>query len=290
MKSEMFYFEGDHAKPLIIFIHGMGMDASMWADPVLARVLGGKYPLSILLGDAEMKSSFHDLRDQGFSVLAWSQTRPAGPALIAVEELKELVVAYSAKAPAGMVLIGHSRGGLIARRFLQECDASIKGIITIATPHKGSSLAKWVVSLSPLSAAVKKIMDLSDKEVRTSLHRVITFLSGHEIREMLPGSAFLTALSERRQPGLFIASIGGTDPALVRIGATPVPNLLAAVLPERMIPDELRQGRADGFVTAESAVYPRGDEHKNFHVHHAGLMFDHGVREYVMKTVLSLTD
>ena len=290
MRSEIFYFEGDHAKPLVIFIHGMGMDAAMWVQPALARVLGGKYPLSILLGDAEMKTSFHDLRDRCFPVLAWSQARPGGPALIAVEELKELVMAYSVKAPAGIVLIGHSRGGLIARRFLQECITPIRGVITIATPHKGSSMAQWVVSLSPLSAAVKKIMDLGDKGVRTSLHRVISFLSGHEIREMLPGSAFLTGLSERRQPGFFIASIGGTDPALVKIGATPLPNLLAALFPDRMIPDEMREGKADGFVTAESAVYPGGDEHRDFHVHHAGLIFDRGVREYVMKRVLSLTD
>jgi hypothetical protein len=52
----------------------------------------------------------------------------------------------------------------------------------------------------------------------------------------------------------------------------------------------MREGKADGFVTAESAVYPGGDEHRDFHVHHAGLIFDRGVREYVMKRVLSLTD
>jgi pimeloyl-ACP methyl ester carboxylesterase len=288
MKSEIIYLEGDGAKPLVIFIHGLGMDAAMWAEPALARILGGKFPLSVLLGDAEMKTSFHDLKDQGFPVLAWSQTRPAGPIFIAVEELKELVMAYSEKAPKGIVLIGHSRGGLIARRILQECVAPIRAVITIAAPHKGSSMAKWVVSFSPLSATLKKIMDLGDKEVRTSLHRVITFLSGHEIREMLPGSDFLTGLSEIRQPGFFVASIGGTDPALVRIGATSLPNLLATVLPEKMIPDELREGKGDGFVTAESAIYPGGDEHKDFHVHHAGLIFDRVVREYVKKTVLSL--
>jgi len=290
MKYEIFYFEGDRAKPLVIFIHGMGMDAAMWAEPARARVLGGRYPLSILLGDAEMETPFDDLKDLGYPVLAWSQTRPAGPALIAVEELKELVLAYSAKAPAGMVLIGHSRGGLIARRFLQESVAPIRGVITIAAPHKGSSVAKWVVFVAPLCAALDKILDLGDKEVRTSLHRVITFLSGHEIREMLPGSDFLSALSERRPPGVFIASIGGTDPTLIRIGATPLPKLLAAVLPHRMIPDELREGKADGFVTAESAIYPDGDAHKDFHVHHAGLIFDSGVREYIIKAVLSLTD
>lgn len=151
-------------------------------------------------------------------------------------------------------------------------------------------MAKWVVSLFPLSTALKKILDLGDKEVRTSLHRVITFLSGHEIREMLPGSDFLKGLSDKRQPGFLVASVGGTDPALVRIGATSLPNLLASVLPDRIMPDELREGMADGFVTAESAIYPGGDEHKDFHVHHAGLMFDRGVRQYVMKSVLSLID
>ena len=87
MKSEIFYSEGHREKPLVIFVHGMGMNAAMWAEPAVARILGGKYPLSVLLGDVEMRTSFHDLKALGFPVLAWSQKRPAGPALLAVEEL-----------------------------------------------------------------------------------------------------------------------------------------------------------------------------------------------------------
>jgi pimeloyl-ACP methyl ester carboxylesterase len=289
MESEIFYFKGDLSGPLFIFIHGMGMDAKMWAEPASARILGGKYPLSILLEETEMRTSFHDFRAKGFSVLAWSQRRPAGPIQIAVDELKGLVTAYASNTPGSIFLIGHSRGGLIARQFVQEWPDQIKGVLTIATPHHGSSLAKWAIRLSPVSSMLNKIMDLSDKEVRNSVHRVVAFLSSKAMKEVLPQSDFLMSLSTKQRKGLFIVSIGGTYPGLVRIGKTILPDLLGTFLPEIMIPDELKDGEADGFVTAKSAIYPGNYEHVDFHAHHAALLFDHKVREYVLNKVLSHT-
>jgi hypothetical protein len=289
MKNEIFYFEGDRAKPLVIFIHGMGMDANMWAKPALARVLGGKYPLSVLIEDKKPKSSFHDLKAKGYPVVAWSQKRPAGPVCVAVEELSEIVASYESKSDIGIILVGHSRGGLIARLFSQEHNATVRGIITIGTPHKGSSMAKWVIYVSPITTALKTLMDRNDEEVKSAMHRVLDFLSGDEIKEMLPGSDLLKSLSNKRTPGTCIVSIGGTDPALVKIGKTSLPGILSEIVPEKMLPDEMKKGKGDGLVSAESAVYPGCDEHRNFHAHHAGLIFDRESREYIVDVVTSLT-
>ncbi len=285
MSSEIYFSEGDRHKPLVIFIHGMGMKADMWAEPEHARILGGRYPLSILLADVEMRTSFDDLKGLGFPVLAWSQRRPAGPAEAAVTELKELADRYYLKSDAGIILIGHSRGGLIARRFLADCD-SVRAVITIGAPHKGSTVAKWVVHASPLSSALMKIM--GDMEVKGTIHRVVAFLSGKGIREMLPGSEFLRGLSTGHAPDVRIASIGGTDPALVKIGKTSLPALLSGIMREGSLPDEMTEGKGDGFVSAESSVYPGGDEHRNFHDHHAALLFCREVREYIKQIVTSL--
>jgi pimeloyl-ACP methyl ester carboxylesterase len=289
MKSEIFYADGDREKPLIIFIHGIGMDAAMWAEPALARILGGKYPLSILLDKAEMRTLFHDLKDIGFPVLAWSQKRPAGPAFSAVAELKDLVAAYSLKTSAGIVLIGHSRGGLIARLFLQDSRIPVRGVVTIGTPHRGSSMSKWATSVSPITTIVRSYMDWNNKEVKSALHRVLTFLNSDGIKEMLPGSGFLKSISDERTPGTRIISIGGTDPALIKIGKSSLPSIMSGIMPEIMLPEEMREGKGDGLVSAESAVCPGGDEHRNYHAHHTGLIFNVDVREYIMKVVMSLT-
>ena len=289
MNLEIFYAEGDCARPLVIFIHGMGMDAAMWAEPALARILGGKYPLSVLLGEDEMRTSFHDLKDIGFPVLAWSQKRPAGPVLTAAAELKDLVAAYPEKTAAGIVLIGHSRGGLIARLFLQDCKIPVRGIITVGTPHKGSSLAKLAAYVSPVTTAIKSLIDRNDKEVKSAMHRVLSFLSSDAINEMLPGSSLLKNLSDKRTPGTRVCSIGGTDPALVKIGKASLPSILSGIMSEKMLPEEMQEGKGDGFVSAESAVYPGGEEHRNFHAHHAGLLFHRDVREYIMRVVIAWT-
>jgi len=284
---QLIRFEGDRNKPLCIFIHGMGMNASMWADPENARILGGTYPLSILLHKREMETSYHDLKDHGFPLLAWSQKRPAGAAMAAVAELQDIVAEYSSMSLLGIVLIGHSRGGLIARKFLQHSNAMILGIITIGTPHKGSSMAKWAEYISPLTTLVRKLMDVRDNDVKTAAHRIVAFLEGEGIKEMLPGSDFITGLSTEKGPQIPAVSVGGTDPEFVRFGNASLPKLLSMIIPEHSIPDELREGRGDGLVSISSAVYP-GGEHRNYHAHHAGLLFDPKVRAYILDVMTSL--
>lgn len=288
MKQEETYFQGDRLKPLIIFIHGMGMDAKMWSSPALARILGGKYPLSALIKGKELKNSFHDLRERGYSVLAWSQKRPAGPIGASVEELMEIIRIYRSKSETGIIIVSHSRGGLIARLFLQICNVQIRGSITIGTPHKGSSVATLAVHALPITAVLKSLMEWKDKDVRSAMHRVLNFLSSDEMKEMLPGSAFLRSLSDEGTPGVRVVSIGGTDPALVCVGSTSLLSILSRLMPERLLPEEMREGKGDGFVSAVSAVYPGGDEHRNFHANHADLIFDCEAREYILKVVESL--
>jgi len=43
--------EGDHKKPLVILIHGLGMEQNIWTDPCSARILGGALPITVLLSE-----------------------------------------------------------------------------------------------------------------------------------------------------------------------------------------------------------------------------------------------
>jgi pimeloyl-ACP methyl ester carboxylesterase len=288
VELDITFQQGDVRKPLVIFIHGLGMDANVWADPEKARVLGGKYPLRILLGNTEMKNSFDDLRSLGFSVLTWSQKRPVGEVLSAYAELREIVDAYSS---TPKILIGHSRGGLLARMLLTERETpDIRAAITIASPHQGSSVARWVEHISPLAAGLKKLIDAAhNKQYASAVQRVLGFLSGSGLKEMLPGSPFIRSLSQTPASGIRTISIGGTSPSLVVINGKPLSAVLSGILPDSILPEELREGMGDGFVSALSSAWPGADEHRNFPAHHVRLMFDANVREYIIATIKGLS-
>jgi pimeloyl-ACP methyl ester carboxylesterase len=285
LKPEVVYRKGDPDRPLVIFIHGLGMDANIWVEPSGARVLGGRYPLSVLIGNMTLRNSFHDLNGLGFPVLTWSQQRPAGEAAAAFEELCEIISAYEETAK-GLILIGHSRGGLLARKLSDEDRLDIRAVITLAAPHHGSTIAKWADHISPVASGLKMVLDTHQKNAaRSALQKIAAFLSGSGIREMLPDSGLIRSLRPYPAPGVKTISIGGTDPSLVKIGGKPLGKILSGIIPEKMLPDELREGMGDGFVAAASSVWPGCCEHRNFHAHHAGLIFDPNVREYIRKIV-----
>lgn len=288
MRFDTVFCEGEKNRPLVIFIHGMGMDASAWSNPSEARILAGKYPISVLLSkvDTEMNTSFSDLRGLGFSVLSWTQSRPSGMIEIAAKELQELTGEYSKHAGNGIILICHSRGGLIARKYLEYNNDSVKVLITLSTPHHGTSMAKWAVHLSPVAALLNRLLKgVSKKEMDSAIQRILGFFSSRGLRELLPESGFYSELKDKKHKGTKYVSIGGTNPDLLRAVSLSLPELISRVVPDIIIPEEMREGYGDGLVSAASSEMPHKDEHKNFHVNHAAVLFDREVRNYILKTV-----
>lgn len=293
MIPETEFHEGKKGKPLVIFIHGMGMNLKAWANPSEARILGGKYPLQALLPTpgTVMETSLIDLKGLGFPVLSWTQSRPSGPIETAVHELRELIKVYTAYAGKGVILVCHSRGGLIARKYLEQGQASVTGLITLSTPHHGTTLARWAVSLSPVTSLLHQCLTgIGKREVDSAFRRILSFLSGSGLRELLPDSRFFSGLRDRKEPAIRYISIGGTKPDLLNAVSPRVPELIAKVFPGRIVPLEMRDGKGDGLVSAESSVCPHADEHRDFPVNHAAVLFDRDAREYVMKSVLSIAE
>lgn len=290
MKLDIRFREGDKHKPLVVFIHGLGMDADFWTDPARARVLGGRYPLSVLLGKGvEMRTSYQDLKGLGFSVLTWSQSRPAGPISVAVGELGQILLKHPEQAHEGVFFICHSRGGLIARKYLEAGADTTRAVITLSTPHGGTSLAKWAVFMSPLAKAVTHFLKNFDrKEADTAFRKILRFLGSSGLKELLPGSDFYGRLKDEKVKGAKYISIGGTDPDLFRALALPLPQLLAGVVPEKMFPQEMRDGHGDGLVSASSSVLPHADKHLNFPLNHASIVFHGGVRDVIAEAVQSI--
>ncbi|MBI4689880.1 MAG: alpha/beta fold hydrolase [Nitrospirae bacterium] len=317
--------KGRPDRPAVIFIHGLGMDKRIWVNPDDARILGGSLPLKYILskkpasilykqgvvykrftvGDRPevLGTSFTDLLLSGYTVAAWSQKRPAGPMDIAVEELREMINKVNRHSKAGIILIGHSRGGLIARKYLETADSRVRGLITIATPHMGSSIAKWVQYISPLASSISPLIHEGDrKKFSFTVKRILNFIGGKAIRELLPDSEFFRLLKPVEFNGMFCMSFGGTSPSLFTIyrwkikdkgrgkGFEPealfsFPDILEMIIPKRLFPDELRNGHGDGLVSAHSSKLPYCDNHYNYRVNHAGILFNERVRERIANAV-----
>lgn len=285
------FYRGEKDMPLAVFIHGMGMNLKAWSDPGEAGILGGKYPMSVLVDvkHAELKTSFHDLRGAGFTVLSWSQSRPIGAVGAALQELRKLMKTYEEFADKGIIFICHSRGGLIARKYLESDGRNVLGLITLVTPHSGTSMARWAALLSPVTSALNRILTgFNKKEVYSAAHRVLGFLSSRALRELLPDSRFLSELQDVKRNGVKYLSVGGTNPDLLRAVSVSLPDLISRLVPGTLLPPEMRDGQGDGLVSAASSVLPYADDHRDFHLNHAAILISREVRKYIMKTIQSI--
>jgi pimeloyl-ACP methyl ester carboxylesterase len=293
MKLDSVVQQGDSSNPAAIFIHGLGMDKNIWVDPGSSRILGGMLPLKILFSNRfsgvsaeQMQTLFDDLKIRGHSVITWSQRRPAGPIGFAVAELREIMKMAHEVTQDGIILIGHSRGGLIGRKYLLNNDPAVRGLITIATPHQGSSAARFTKYVSPLVSMIHPFIPDGNKGTVTfAVKRVLEFLKSSALKELLPGSNFFKSLHDGPLGWIRYASGGGTNPTLFRIGKTAVPDVLEKVIPEKLYPEEMKQGKGDGLVSALSSRLPWGQEHYDFNCNHAEILFDENVRDILGKII-----
>lgn len=123
------------SKPLIVFVHGLGGGAGTW----------GNFPT--LLRDDPQIAARYDVAEP--YVYTTSQ-RGAGPRIddLALELATRLEVGDNARYTS-IVLIGHSMGGLVSRRYIaDELVRNDPGsrlratrLLTFATPHLGSQWA-----------------------------------------------------------------------------------------------------------------------------------------------------
>lgn len=261
------------------------MDKNIWARPEEAKILGGLVPLGSLLKGNALKTLFHDLKEKGHTVIAWSQRRPVGKAEGAVRELSEILSFFKHATKNGIILVGHSRGGLIAKRYIDLCGGrDIVGLLTICTPHTGSNMARWALHLGPLAKILRPLIPEGERGgISAAINRSLDFLQSDGVREVLPGSEFLSSLKEPLPPWVYAISAGGTNPALFKIGGFSFPELLLRALPDEAVYEELKAGKGDGLVSAGSSRLPGARGHLDFPVNHLTVLFDSGAREALLK-------
>ena len=294
--------------PVVLLIHGLGMNNYFWVDPKKCFVLGGLAPLTIFLTDApgrpnntisfgavepDIQGLWNCLKGAGFSLASWTQDQPLGPIQVAIDELKTALSTTRNKWPGKPVyLVGHSRGGLIARRFLMEENTTdIEGIITIASPHSGTSMAKFSRYLKPAGALLEKIIPNKSKVMLTkALGRLSAFLQSPAIDELRPDSEFIASIKKPLPNHLKKLSFGGTSPALFQLSVRlpsdnykiiRFPDMLAGAIPSGHLPSELTPGLGDALVSAKSAKLS-GSKHYDFPDNHVRAAYDHRIHKIIL--------
>jgi pimeloyl-ACP methyl ester carboxylesterase len=260
------------------------------------RITLGEYPENI-------KSLWAALKDEGYNLICWSQRRPVDPIDIAVEELTGIARKSKRLFPkTPIALIGHSRGGLIARKFMGEKRPEIKALITISTPHAGSSIALLGKYLKPFSAVLKSILPRNTHGTISEIIKNITnLIEGDALKELLPDSAFLKSLRDSPHKGVSYMSLGGTEPRLFTVyvwrrkgrkmyprAFLSVPVSLLKILPSFLIVDEITLGKGDGLVSAKSSLLPWASEHHNLHVNHLSILWNKKAMDSIIETLRAI--
>lgn len=331
MRYDLEIIEGLRDRPAIVFIHGLGMDKRIWVSPDEAKVIAGRFPIHVLLckkGICEAKRSpkilrgivignpyceletvFNDLKGEGYSLIAWSQTRPAAPIDVAVSELRDILMLKSSLLRSGFILIGHSRGGLVGRRYLHLYnDRRVKALITISTPHHGTVMANFVKYLSPFASLIRPFIPESEQgTVLYILKRLSDFLSSKAVTELLPGSDFMKSLDDKEMDWVKYLSIGGSSPSLLCLNRISkvndlsmerimierifsLPDAIENLIPLGFLPEEMRKGKGDGLVSVKSSRLPWSAEHHTFNLNHAEILFSRKVRETLLNKIKEFTE
>lgn len=126
---------------VFLLLHGLDSSVKKWNDVVRKTFQKD----CITLNPGQDAPGVSRCYRYAFSSGQWSH----GDGLTFAElgnEVKDAVAAIDRKVhPEAVVLVGHSRGGLAARAYLQSLDAPPAfslGLLTIGTPHLGSPLGR----------------------------------------------------------------------------------------------------------------------------------------------------
>jgi pimeloyl-ACP methyl ester carboxylesterase len=300
--------KGHTGKPVVIFIHGLGVNREIWIRPLDTKVFAENIPLKYIAAappeagvspgkriitagivPERIDSLWSILGEEGYNLVCWSQRRPVGPIAAAIGDLGELWEEVKTVFPGRPIaLIGHSRGGLIARKFMEAKRPEIKALITIASPHQGSSLSNIGKYLAPLKGAMRKILPRETHGTAAKiLKRISDLVEGNALKELVPGSEFFRKLDDSPSKEIHYLSFGGYKTELVTLykwekGETEkrpsklitIPDSLLKFIPAAAIPEEMTPGKGDIMVSAKSSVLPWASDHYDLKSNHFTILWD----------------
>ncbi len=243
------------------------------------------------------------LSKEGYGVVAWTQRDSLGSLTSGAEELEKILECFSSE--ARVVLLGHSRGGLIARRLLQRQGApreKVKSGILLGTPNRGSRIAD-------LARIPRQLFLLRGFRIFSGnlgawggiFEQFITYLRTSldtpAVQELCPGSPLMIEMEEGEpeegRSGIPYFNFAGTRTTFIRfyqiLSREPLRTVQVFSILDGMEnflhafwPPELQQGRGDGLVSAEKAFLPFARENHQFHINHAQFLVHEAIQNRVL--------
>ncbi len=339
---------GNPAKPAFLLFHGLHQSAETWTKPSstqynfdyrhtpkdhdLGKHAGpnaGVYKVghSDVL-DVDRANWFDFLALQGYTVATWSQPGAAfdpayKSAQAAFEQFLTDTASLNPAAPPPIVLLAHSRGGLLIRKILKEypqAKGRVRWVITLHTPHHGSqvAVAPGVIAeqTSELFNNVQLPPDVHHplKQLALLLVTPLTRMVDEGSRELAPESALMRDLENGERPleGASYYTFGGTQPTLYRmytwlftpmsavpqyknlqqyfdwqVKAAEVPLVSPMLDKVRAVVPEIKAGYGDSLVTDQSARLPASFNaiHQTDQLNHAEVLWNPDVQHRVVAIV-----
>jgi len=223
---------GVHPKPPGIGLPGI--DTKYFLSPRMASNSRGQ-------DSSDDRSWWHGLTAAGFPVFTYSQAPellvpltkgPVAQFKKFMETLQQDVLADPAYRSRQVVILGHSRGGLIGRAFLGDAEVksdqkgrfpAVRGLITLSSPHQGSHMAlmddKVIGFLNKLEKVVPNLPnDVGQNVINTLKAKIDAYVGAHG-DEIEPGSPLFRAMEAQEpvRPGVRFITVGGTSPRLFRL-------------------------------------------------------------------------
>lgn len=135
---------------VLVLLHGLNSDVSTWGTFVMAEMSRrGEYCPTLSLSGSVPKATCYryNFKSRPVGGTSWSNGDGATYSELG-DEVRMLLDQVAKTRPAFVVLVGHSRGGLAARAYMQALSSTPSyklALLTIGTPHQGSPLGriKW---------------------------------------------------------------------------------------------------------------------------------------------------
>jgi len=328
-QKELDFSDGSGRKPIIVLLHGTGGTKSDMVSPGSAPDNNYDHS-SIFPGDVsigwrdypgigvwscceldpkmDVLSWREILSKYNFRTAVYSQVDPVGFLARPVAELVVVMATLQKNFPeTDFVLLAHSRGGLLTRKFLKdnpELARMVTKVITLHSPHTGSSLASIA---STVREIIETLQDAIGDIVLVLFDWLLDLADSDAYREMAIGSEFLTELAKGENAYKWIQyfTFGGTSVRLSRIrswvytaesaipqwhlppffherAVSEVPGIspIADSLPNLI--DELTEGLGD-LLTADARTRLPFATHQVNHINHAEALWHPLIQAQVLR-------